>query len=112
MCRWAERAELLQRWCYCLDLPQLKNFFLSVTSGNLMTSSEAHLIWEFSGWKSLVSVLNILLPRLLFLPLVQKKVVIVGLPFCFRQILIMVYYALKEQLMLIVCSEGFVPLHW
>lgn len=42
--------------------------------------------------KKIILVLNILLPRWFFLPflaLVQKKVVVVVLPFCFRKILIM-----------------------
>lgn len=93
----SEGAELPQR---CSGLHQLKNSVPSVASGEVMSSSEAHLIWEdFRIF--CVSVLNILSPRLLFslfLSLVWRKAVVV-LSFCFRKILNMLF-SLKEQLML------------
>jgi len=107
---WDEWAEPPQRQYDCPNLPQLKNFVLLVSSGEVLSPLEARLILEHFrffcshfGWKSFISVLNILLPTLLFLlflALVQKKVVFVVLAFCFRKILIM-SFSLKEHLVLI-----------
>lgn len=113
MCRNGEWAELPQRPYCCPDLPQLKGFVLSFSSGELMRPSEYLILLEFQVFLQPLgltlfhlSVKYLLLPSLFpsFLAMVQK-IVGFGFPFSFRKIFLKRPARAHWYVLLILCHS-------